>query len=85
MVDTGKLSKSVKFLVEVDVGAFYEEPWRDSDTVHGFLLWYGLRFHNRSLAMNVGLVTPVVIADGIETSEIPSVLPGLSLMYRYVP
>jgi len=71
---TQKLSKGVKAVVELD--EFREQRSYSSDEMS--LLWYGLRFTNKKVGLDIGLMKPLGEAD----DEFPIGLPWINFTFR---
>jgi len=75
-----KLSNRVKLIVEVDGGAVVGEYDAVGD---GLLAWYGLRFGNDFIGVNVGFAKPII--DGNDSEVLPMGLPWVNFVYRALP
>ncbi|MBL4632800.1 MAG: hypothetical protein JKY56_02955, partial [Kofleriaceae bacterium] len=75
-----KLSNRVKLILEVDGGAVVGEYDAVGD---GFLAWYGLRFGNDFIGVNVGFAK--LIIDEEDGGALPLGLPWVSFVYRALP
>lgn len=71
-----KLGKRVKFVGEVDTGMIV-----GGDRADAYLGWYGLRFHNKNMAADIGFVKPFG-SDLGDTDVFPIGLPWVKFTYR---
>jgi hypothetical protein len=76
---TQKLSESTKLLIEVNAASYYDHD-DGFDTLPGILLNYGIRFHGRKFACDVGLMRPIVEDNDIDWPTLG--IPFASFTYR---
>jgi hypothetical protein len=76
---TQRISSHAKLLVEI-ASASFKDDHRDFENAPGLLINYGIRFHGKSYAADVGFMRPV--GDSFYNDEFVLGLPFLNFSYR---
>lgn len=72
-----RVARLIKFVFEADTAFIAGDI---NETADGFLGWYGVRFSNKNIGVDLGFAKP--ICDGCDDEGLPMGFPFISFTYR---